>query len=151
MTCSGDPQYVKKIDSYHFVLVVDGGAMTQQQLHDFKMAASSCTLQSCVSTLKKKQLILLKSPHWKPSNIRTVHLYSLLITRESVYYTLFPRGLWGRSFPCWPSIRKQKIPWENWARIFKRLWSPGIDSKEWIPSAYLAWRAGTITLFLLGS
>ncbi len=28
-----------------------------------------------------------------------------------------------------------------WARIFKRLWSPGIDSKEWIPPAYVAWRA----------
>ncbi len=37
------------------------------------------------------------------------------------------------------------------ARIFKRLWSPGIDSKEWIPPAYVAWLAGTITLFLLGS
>ncbi len=35
------------------------------------------------------------------------------------------------------------------ARIFKRLWSPGIDFKEFIPSAYVAWRAGTITLFLL--
>jgi hypothetical protein len=31
-----------------------------------------------------------------------------------------------------------------WARIFKRLWSPGIDSKEWIPPAYVAWRVGTI-------
>jgi hypothetical protein len=39
----------------------------------------------------------------------------------------------------------------TWARIFKRWWSPGIDSKEWIPPAYVAWRAGTITLFLLGS
>jgi hypothetical protein len=37
------------------------------------------------------------------------------------------------------------------ARIFKRLWRPGIASKEWIPPAYVAWRAGTITLFLLGS
>ncbi len=37
------------------------------------------------------------------------------------------------------------------ARIFKRLWSPGIDSNKWIPQAYVAWRAGTITLFLLGS
>jgi hypothetical protein len=36
-----------------------------------------------------------------------------------------------------------------WSRIFK--WSPGIDSKERIPPAYVAWRAGTITLFLLGS
>ncbi len=30
-----------------------------------------------------------------------------------------------------------------WARICKRLWSPGIDSKESIPPAYVAWRAGT--------
>ncbi len=29
------------------------------------------------------------------------------------------------------------------ARIFKRLRSPGIDSKESIPPAYLAWRANT--------
>ncbi len=37
------------------------------------------------------------------------------------------------------------------AGIFKLLRSPGIDSKEPIPSAYnVAWRAGTITLFLLG-
>jgi hypothetical protein len=38
-----------------------------------------------------------------------------------------------------------------WARIFKRLWSPGIDSKASIPPVYVAWRAGTITLLLLGS
>jgi hypothetical protein len=37
------------------------------------------------------------------------------------------------------------------ARTFKCLWGPGIDSKELIPPAYVAWRAGTITLFLLGS
>ncbi len=29
------------------------------------------------------------------------------------------------------------------ARICKRLWSPGIDSEESIPSAYVAWRAST--------
>jgi hypothetical protein len=40
---------------------------------------------------------------------------------------------------------------ETRARIFKRLWRPGIDSEELIPPAYAAWRAGTITLFLLGS
>ncbi len=38
---------------------------------------------------------------------------------------------------------------ESSARIFKRLWSPGIDSKASIPPAYVAWRAGTITLLLL--
>ncbi len=31
---------------------------------------------------------------------------------------------------------------------FKRLWSSGIDSKEWIPPAYVARQAGTITLLL---
>ncbi len=36
-----------------------------------------------------------------------------------------------------------------WARIFKR--SLKIDSNESIPSTYVAWRAGTTTLFLLGS
>ncbi len=35
--------------------------------------------------------------------------------------------------------------------VFLNVWSPGIDSKEWIPPAYVSWRAGTITLFLLGS
>ena len=37
------------------------------------------------------------------------------------------------------------------ARIFILLRSPGIDSKESIPPAYVAWRAGTTTIFLLGS
>ncbi len=30
-----------------------------------------------------------------------------------------------------------------WARICKRLWSPGIDSEESMLLAYVAWRAGT--------
>jgi hypothetical protein len=34
---------------------------------------------------------------------------------------------------------------------FKLLKSPGIDSKESVPPAYVAWRAGMATLFLLGS
>ncbi len=35
--------------------------------------------------------------------------------------------------------------------IFKLIRSPGIDSKESIPPAFVARRAGTTTLFLLGS
>jgi hypothetical protein len=35
--------------------------------------------------------------------------------------------------------------------FFNLLRSPGIDYKELIPPAYAAWRAGTSTLFLLGS
>ncbi len=38
-----------------------------------------------------------------------------------------------------------------WARTFKSLWGPGIDAKEWIPPAFVVWRAGTKTLFLLGA
>jgi hypothetical protein len=30
----------------------------------------------------------------------------------------------------------------NQSPYFKHLWSPGIDSKEWIPPAYVASRAG---------
>ncbi len=37
------------------------------------------------------------------------------------------------------------------ARTFKCLWGPGIDAKEWIPPAYVVWRAGTKTLFLLSA
>jgi hypothetical protein len=37
------------------------------------------------------------------------------------------------------------------AGIFKPLWSPGIDAKASFLPAYVAWRAGTITLFLLGA
>jgi hypothetical protein len=36
-------------------------------------------------------------------------------------------------------------------RIFKLLRSPRIDFKEPIPPGYVAWLAGAITLFLLGS
>jgi hypothetical protein len=35
--------------------------------------------------------------------------------------------------------------------IFKHVRSPGIDSKESMPPAHVAWQAGTTTLFLLGS
>ena len=40
---------------------------------------------------------------------------------------------------------------KSWAGIFKPLWSPGIDAKASTPPAYVAWRAGTITLFLVGA
>ncbi len=40
-------------------------------------------------------------------------------------------------------------PFLQQARICKRLRSPGIDSKKSIPPAYVAWRVGTITLFVV--
>ncbi len=42
------------------------------------------------------------------------------------------------------TIQKNVVP--EGALIFKLLRSPRIDSKESIPSAYVAWRAGTTTL-----
>jgi hypothetical protein len=43
------------------------------------------------------------------------------------------------------------VNWACWARIFKLVWGPEIDSKELIPRGYVAWLPVTITLFLLGS
>ena len=43
------------------------------------------------------------------------------------------------------------VPCKTRDGIFKLLKSPGIDSKKSIPPAYVAWRVGKITLFLLGS
>jgi hypothetical protein len=37
------------------------------------------------------------------------------------------------------------------ARICERLRSPGIDFKESIPPAYVVWRAGTLTLFVVST
>ncbi len=39
----------------------------------------------------------------------------------------------------------------SWNGIFELLRSPGIDSKEWILPADVAWRAVYDNLFLLGS
>jgi hypothetical protein len=50
--------------------------------------------------------------------------------------------------PITPLIGNTKTPR---ARIFKLLRRSGIDSKEYIPAAYVAWRAGTTTLFLIRS
>jgi hypothetical protein len=70
-------------------------------------------------------------------NFQLWHLRAMLLA----IYTM-DSGFQPFSLALWSGYR---------ARIFKCLWGPGIDSKEWIPPAYVAWRAGTITLFLLGS
>ncbi len=58
-----------------------------------------------------------------------------------------PLPWWGKS-ACVAYLQASR---QSWVRIFKRFWSPGIDSKGWIPAAYVDCRAGTKTLFLLGS
>jgi hypothetical protein len=56
-----------------------------------------------------------------------------------------------------PEIGKIEAKKTNWMEVkrteavfLKLLWSPGIDSKELIPPAYVAWRADTPTLLLFG-
>jgi hypothetical protein len=60
----------------------------------------------------------------------------------NILFTQFQRPLYKLSFDL------QYMPAFARARIFKLLSSPGIDSEEPIPPIP---RAGTITLFLLGS
>jgi hypothetical protein len=62
-------------------------------------------------------------------------LYNVHCTYPSVFSATFP--------PV--SLLASRV------RFFKLLRSPGIDAMESIPLAYVAWLAGTITLFLLGS
>jgi hypothetical protein len=49
--------------------------------------------------------------------------------------------------------KRLRSPEIDSAILYSLAWpeSPGIDSKASIPPAYVAWRAGTITLFLLGA
>ncbi len=54
---------------------------------------------------------------------------------------------WPDALLSWHTIGPVIVPdfgidRECWARIFKHLWSSWIDSKELIPPAYVAWRAG---------
>ncbi len=69
------------------------------------------------------------------------------IPREVFPYLLFliSRGTWLYvvHLSCSSSAAR--------ARTFKCLWGPRIDSKERIPPAYVAWRAGAKTLFFLGA
>jgi hypothetical protein len=48
---------------------------------------------------------------------------------------------------------QESIPpgFQGWDGNIKLLRSPGIDSKELIPPAYVAWRAGKTSLFQLCS
>ncbi len=60
-----------------------------------------------------------------------------------------PKSPMGRRWVFWDGIlgidSKESIPtaYVAWVRICKRLWSPEIESEESIQLAYVAWRAGT--------
>ncbi len=84
------------------------------------------------------------APFW--ASIVSVHGLHFLATFEPIKLMTFDPDPASQcntdSQPCFKA---------HWARTFKCLWGPGIDSKEWIPPAYVAWRDGTKTLFLLGA
>jgi hypothetical protein len=122
-----------------------------------------------MSPVPRRQRVLNDLQMARPSCGRIIRLHALppsLFLSKSFYVTpveLSEGNGGGRgaesydSEKDWPSINRSVLSaarplrkLENRARIFKCLWGPGIDSKEWIPPAYVAWRAGTITLFLLG-
>ncbi len=83
---------------------------------------SPCLHAHCFQLLNNKCILM--RTYLSNSSILMLYCYTSV---------LFTRGFWSR------------------ARIFKHLMSPRIDSKESIPAAYVAWAAGTTTLFLLGS
>jgi hypothetical protein len=74
---------------------------------------------------------------------------------STTYDTIFPLTLLAlsgkNSTETEPPHKEGKGEGVIRARILKLLWSPGIASKEPIPPVYVAWRAGTIASFLLGS
>jgi hypothetical protein len=82
----------------------------------------------------------------------TVSLYSICLLR--IVYTGLPDRLAGRTTTLchnrlYPSVRDLELGLEERRDgIFKLLRSPGIYSKESIPSAYVAWRTGITTRFL---
>ncbi len=81
----------------------------------------------CFCQLRRRSLLASRTVI---SRLFSVHLSSLLYNKSCT----------GTSFhACYLSSHR--------VRIYKRFRSPGIDSKELMPPAYVAWRAGTITLF----
>ncbi len=72
--------------------------------------------------------------------------YTIHILNTKHFIVVFALGGWQYQDPV---TSRLVFIWQSWARILKLLRSSGIDSKESFSSAYLAWRAGTITLFPL--
>ncbi len=91
------------------------------------------------------KLVEKKILRWIFRNIAKIrwlcHIVELLTVHKNEIWWYFSQSLvtsreW---YPPLRSIKKQ----DSWARICKRLWSPGFDSGESIPPAYVAWRDGT--------
>ncbi len=75
-------------------------------------------------------------PHFYQSAY--AYLLTLILSGGGPYAKSQNRYLW------LPTVRG------TWAQILELLRSPRIDSKESIPPTYVAWRAGTTTLFIFG-
>ncbi len=99
----------------------------------FSSTSAFAPLVNCVSPTSASGIRICRKLVW--------HCQAFPIGASSILF-----GVMG-----WDSVGLPPPPPKEWvgthdheARIFKLFWSPGIDSKEWIPPAYVAWRAGTI-------
>jgi hypothetical protein len=96
---------------------------------------NDCTVYTKLSLMNYRKLVL------QIIHLRQIELYTCRFQADSTLS-------WAVSLSV---VYGKLVKISTWARIFKRLWSPGTDFKEWIPPAYVAWRAGTKTLFLPGA
>ncbi len=106
---------------------------------------------------KRKSLVFFQSINFLCCQCSGHHIYDIAHRGPNVcpHDTLSFTTFFINSPPsCWLLVSVSPLcltSQKYWARTFKCLWGPGIDAKEWIPPAYVVWRAGTKTLFLLGA
>ncbi len=105
---------------------------------------TSITSWSNICSHQFHQFLPLPSFHQLINTQSQIQIISSCVSNDQFSRCSLPSrlSLWGCSSFLAPELRE---------RIFKLLKSPRIDSKEPIPPDCVAWRAGTSTLFLLGS
>jgi len=107
-------------------------------------------------TLDESTEFGIKSIKWIPSNYPLLPNHLLIRSLTPMVYTIGITSLQRRYFYIFkePRNRFQGIDSSSLCSLSPTpglLRTPGIDSKEPIPPAYVPWRADTTTLFLLGS
>ncbi len=80
---------------------------------------------------------------WNPGKNEAYFLWAVTLVSMTflLHRTEGQQSSWARICKPFKGPGIDSKPGGPEARIFKRLWSPRIDSKEWIPPAYVALRA----------